>query len=135
MRNYLRRVFGLAPKPRAPVTALLVGLPPVTSPIAIDPDGNGVVLMPSALVVATRREFQARVLDALERGATSLVVDCEGCGYIDTTGLGVLLSLSRKAREKHVGFALSGLNDDARRLFDITNIGDAITVLPREATP
>src|SRR3712207_8277785 len=41
-----------------------------------------------------------KVLDELERGEKKFLIDFSQTGYIDSSGLGVLVSLSKKIREQ-----------------------------------
>ena len=65
-----------------------------------DPDGAVVVGVDGQLIVGNRQELKQLVLDALEDGARRFVIDFTLTGYIDSSGLGVLVSLSKKLREQ-----------------------------------
>ena len=43
-------------------------------------------------------------------------------GYIDSSGLGVLVSLSKKIRESGGELRLASLNDDLKTLFELTKL-------------
>jgi len=45
-------------------------------------------------------ELKQKVLDTLEGGGKKFVIDFTKTGYIDSSGLGVLVSLSKKIREQ-----------------------------------
>lgn len=62
-------------------------------------------------------------LDALfDAGCTSLVVDLSGVVFIDSSGLGVLISALRRARERGGSVSVVGANEDVARLFGITGL-------------
>ena len=65
-------------------------------------DSKGVVVVgvDGQLIVGNRQELKQKVLDALESGGRKFVVDFTKTGYIDSSGLGVLVSLSKKIREQ-----------------------------------
>ena len=75
------------------------------------------------------------VLDALDGGARKFVVDFAKTGYIDSSGLGVLVSLSKKIREQGGELRLAGLNEDLQTLFELTKLDTlfAITKTAEEA--
>jgi anti-sigma B factor antagonist len=50
------------------------------------------------------------------------VIDFAQTGYIDSSGLGVLVSLSKKIREQGGELRLSSLNEDLRTLFELTKL-------------
>lgn len=85
-------------------------------------DGVTVVDVEGQLIVGNRQELKQKVLEELENGARKFVVDFQQTGYIDSSGLGVLVSLSKKIREKGGELRLSGLNEDLRTLFELTKL-------------
>lgn len=74
------------------------------------------------LIVGNRQELKQRVLDELDKGERKFLVDFEKTGYIDSSGLGVLVSLSKKIREQGGALRLANLNDDLRTLFELTKL-------------
>lgn len=80
------------------------------------------VTVEGQLVVANRQEFKQAILDAMEQGARLVVVDFSGSPYIDSSGLGALVSLSRRLRDAGGDLRLVGLNDDLRSLFELTRL-------------
>lgn len=81
-----------------------------------------VVDVEGQLIVGNRQELKQRVLDELERGERKFLVDFTSTGYIDSSGLGVLVSLSKKIREQGGELRLSSLNEDLRTLFELTKL-------------
>lgn len=81
-----------------------------------------VVNVQGQLIVGNRQELKQRVLEELEHGARRFVIDFANTGYIDSSGLGVLVSLSKKIREQGGALRLSGLNEDLRTLFELTKL-------------
>lgn len=81
-----------------------------------------IVEVDGQLIVGNRQELKQRVLDELERGERKFLVDFARTGYIDSSGLGVLVSLSKKIREQGGALRLANLNDDLRTLFELTKL-------------
>jgi anti-sigma B factor antagonist len=81
-----------------------------------------VVDVDGQLIVGNRQELKQKVLDELERGERKFLVDFAQTGYIDSSGLGVLVSLSKKIRETGGELRLSSLNDDLKTLFELTKL-------------
>ena len=94
-----------------------------------------VVAVEGQLIVGNRQELKQQVIDALEGGARKFVVDFTRTGYIDSSGLGVLVSLSKKIREHGGDLRLAGLNEDLQTLFELTKLDTlfAITRTTQEA--
>jgi len=74
------------------------------------------------LIVGNRQELKQKVLDELEGGEKRFLIDFEKTGYIDSSGLGVLVSLSKKIREQGGELRLANLNEDLRTLFELTKL-------------
>ena len=74
------------------------------------------------LIVGNRQELKQTVLDEIENGESKFVVNFSETGYIDSSGLGVLVSLSKKIREQGGELRLSSLNEDLRTLFELTKL-------------
>ncbi|WP_396207342.1 STAS domain-containing protein [Gemmatimonas sp.] len=81
-----------------------------------------IVTVDGQLVVTNRQEFKQAILDAVEQGVKLVVADFSTSGYIDSSGLGALVSLSRRLRESGGDLRLVGLNDDLRTLFELTRL-------------
>jgi anti-sigma B factor antagonist len=85
-------------------------------------DDVTVVAVEDELVVGNRRELKDEVLSRLGEGDDKFVLDFEDASYIDSSGLGVLVSLSKRIREQGGELRLAGLDDDLRTLFELTRL-------------
>jgi anti-sigma B factor antagonist len=74
------------------------------------------------LIVGNRQELKQKVLEELENGSRKFLIDFTSTGYIDSSGLGVLVSLSKKIREQGGELRLANLNEDLRTLFELTKL-------------
>src|SRR5246127_365453 len=94
-----------------------------------------VVDVEGQLIVGNRQELKQKVLDELEKGERKFLIDFTRTGYIDSSGLGVLVSLSKKVREQGGDLRLAGLNEDLQTLFELTKLDTlfAIAKTPEEA--
>lgn len=81
-----------------------------------------VVVVDGQLVVANRQEFKQLILDQVEQGVRLAIVDFSASAYIDSSGLGALVSLGKRLRESGGDLRLTGLNDDLRTLFELTRL-------------
>jgi anti-sigma B factor antagonist len=82
------------------------------------------------LVADDRPELRRAVLGELADGAHTVRFDFGRAGYIDGAALGLLVSLSRLAREHTADVTLANLNDDLRMLFTLTKL-DTLFVIER----
>jgi anti-sigma B factor antagonist len=96
-------------------------------------DGVTVVRVEGQLIVGNRQELKAMIQDALDAGERKFLVDCSATGYIDSSGLGALVTVSRKIREQGGDLRLAGLNDDLRSLFELTKLDSLFHISPTVA--
>ena len=90
--------------------------------------GVVVIEVDGQLIVGNRQELKQRVLDALEAGDRKFLIDFTRTGYIDSSGLGALVSISKKVREQGGELRLCGLNEDLRSLFELTKLDTLFTI-------
>ncbi len=81
-----------------------------------------IVEVTGQLIVGNRQELKDDVLELLGSGSRKFLIDFSDTAYIDSSGLGVLVSLSKKIREKGGEMRLSNLNEDLRTLFELTKL-------------
>jgi anti-sigma B factor antagonist len=100
-------------------------------------DGSGVtvVKVDGQLIVGNRQELKELVFAALDKGERRILIDFSQTGYIDSSGLGALVSISKRVREAGGELRLSGLNEDLRSLFELTKLDTlfAIAETPQQA--
>src|SRR2546427_13162883 len=107
----------------------------MTFSLTKDKRGVVVVGVDGQLIVGNRQDMKQKVLDSLDGGARKFVIDFTRTGYIDSSGLGVLVSLSKNIREQGGDLRLAGLNEDLQTLFELTKLDTlfAIAKTPAEA--
>ena len=89
----------------------------------VDRKGDTVVIgVEGQLVAGNRQQLKQRVAEELEHGARKFLIDFADTGYIDSAGLGVLVSLSKKIREEQGELRLANLNEDLKTLFELTRL-------------
>lgn len=85
-------------------------------------DGITIVEVEGELIVGNRQQLKEKVLGRLDEGDRRFLIDFTSSSYIDSSGLGVLVSLSKKIREAGGALRLAGLNEDLRTLFELTKL-------------
>jgi anti-sigma B factor antagonist len=100
-----------------------------------DASGVAVLQVEGQLIVGNRQELKELVQATLDQGERRLLIDFSRTGYIDSSGLGALVSISKKIREAGGELRLSGLNEDLRSLFELTKLDTlfAIAETPQQA--
>ncbi len=74
------------------------------------------------LDIYTSNEFKDLVLDAFENMELDLLIDGTNLDYIDSTGLGALISIFKVVNSKDKKIYISNLKSNIRKLFDITEL-------------
>jgi anti-anti-sigma factor len=81
---------------------------------------------PVRLVAATRVEFRAVAMECLDRSvdarSSHLRIDMSGTADVDASGLGTLVVLQKRARERGLATQLIGTQSAVRSLLAITRL-------------
>ncbi|MGH2953411.1 MAG: STAS domain-containing protein [Solirubrobacterales bacterium] len=75
---------------------------------------------------ATAPQLRSALGDALDAPQKPVLVDLTDCGFIDSTGLSLLVEAKRRLAEDDRRFAVCCPDDDVRRLLELTGIDEAV---------
>jgi anti-sigma B factor antagonist len=92
--------------------------------------GVTIVKIDGQLIVGNRQELKTLVQEGLDAGERRFLIDCSQTGYIDSSGLGALVSLTKKVRELGGELRIAGLNEDLRALFELTKLDTLFHISP-----
>ena len=67
-------------------------------------------------------DVKDQIQQLIDEGAVCLVLNLEGVDFLDSSGLGALVSSLRKIKEKKGEIKLTGLRPEVRSIFDITRV-------------
>ncbi len=87
-----------------------------------------VVAVEDQLIVGTRQQLKQKILDELGDDGQKFVIDFSGTGYIDSSGLGLLVTLSKKISEAGGSLRLAALNQDLMSLFELTKLDTLLEI-------
>ena len=87
---------------------------------------------------ATARQLREPIQKAIDSGTRAMMVDMTDCGFIDSTGLAVIVDAWKQLQERDGGqaaFAICCPEPEVRRLLEVTGLDQAIAVrdTPEEA--
>lgn len=95
-----------------------------------DLSGWTVVAVYGELDVATAPSLREKLISLVGDGASHLVLDLEGVDFLDSTGLGVIVSALKRVRTHGGDLRLVCTQARIRRLFEITGLDKAVPLLP-----
>jgi anti-anti-sigma factor len=79
-------------------------------------------------------ELNTAYAQAASEDASPILLNFQGTGYINSTGIALIVALLARARKERRQVVASGLSDHYREIFQITRLADFMTIYPDEAT-
>ena len=81
------------------------------------------------LDISTSERLRAALLQLIDDGCRTLVIDMSGLALIDSTGLGVLVGVLKRVLQHGGEMRLRSPRRSARRVFDITGLDRVFTIV------
>jgi anti-sigma B factor antagonist len=94
----------------------------------IDADGLHIIALHGEVDLHHASELRSLLsthADALRR---ALLLDFSGVTYIDSSGLATIIEYVQKAMDYQGAFALGGVSDRLRAIFDLARLGEVFTI-------
>jgi anti-anti-sigma factor len=91
-------------------------------------DGTATLLVSGEIDVASAGAFEEELHETEDSYPRRIVVDIDGLGFIDSTGLHALLRAHRRAEQNGHELVLTRVPDHVRRLFHISGIAARLAV-------
>jgi anti-sigma B factor antagonist len=80
--------------------------------------------------IATAPRLREQLIALVTKGRTRLVVDLDGVGFLDSTGLGVIISVLKRTRTHGGDLRLVGNQDNLKSLFQLTGLDRTLPLSP-----
>jgi len=93
-----------------------------------DRDGVPVLAVVGEIDVYTAPSLREQLVDLSQRGSTSAVVDLSGVSFVDSTGLGVLVSGLKRFREAGGNLPLVVTQPQILKVLEITGLSAVFMV-------
>jgi anti-sigma B factor antagonist len=93
--------------------------------LEISSESNGskcTITLDGEVDVYTAPHLKEELVALIQNGCSHVVVDLEGVGFIDSSGLGVLVSALRRAREKDGSVRIVCTRESILKIFRITGL-------------
>jgi anti-sigma B factor antagonist len=91
-------------------------------------DGRVAARLSGDLDIVTSDAVKRELAQLIDDGNDAVALDLSDVGFVDSSGLGVLVAIHRHAEAQGGSFVLRSVTPQVRRLFDITRLGDLLTV-------
>jgi anti-sigma B factor antagonist len=91
-------------------------------------DGCVVLAVTGELDVATAPQLRQEAVRLTTLGHSRIVIDLSGVDFLDSTGLGVIVGVLKRARTHGGDLAVAGAENHVRKVFDITRISDVVSM-------
>jgi anti-anti-sigma factor len=92
-------------------------------------DGEVLVMPAGELDLAAAPELEARLAEAESAAPRLIVVDMAGVGFIDSTGLRVLLGAAARARDRGGRFQVSAPTEQVSKLLELTRSATVLEIV------
>lgn len=93
-------------------------------------DGVDFLTVEGEIDVATAPRLIAALNDAVNQAVRSVVIDLSSVGFMDSTGLALLINAHRRLTRQRKGFAVVCPQGPLWRVFELTDMLDTLRVRP-----
>lgn len=91
---------------------------------------NVVIDISKDFVVDEVATFRTKINKSIEEGNINFIFNFSECNFIDSTGLGALVSIYKKCAEKGGSIKLKSLNPEVEKLFKLTRLDKIFEICP-----
>jgi anti-sigma B factor antagonist len=78
--------------------------------------------------IYTSPKLKNQIFALIEERNTDIIIDGKSLEYIDSTGLGVLMSIYKKMQENSLNLNIINLKPNIYKLFDITGLNKVFNI-------
>jgi anti-sigma B factor antagonist len=106
-------------------------------PLAVErrsQDGIEMVLVEGEVDIATASRLISVLNSSVAEAIKSVIVDLSRVGFMDSTGLALLINANRRLSLRRKGFAVVCPPGPLRRVFEITDMIETLHVCPDQET-
>ena len=96
-------------------------------------EGVGVIAIEGELTAASEDALSAAFTEATSGGERVVLMDFSGLEYMNSGGIGLLVTLLVRANRQGQRLLACGLDDHYRQILELTRLDEAITIYADEA--
>jgi anti-anti-sigma factor len=97
-------------------------------------DGVAVIDIKGEVTAACEAILMSAYDEANSRSAKLIILNFNGLDYMNSGGIGMLVTLLVRANRQHQQLAAYGLSDHYRQIFELTRLDEAIAIHDAEST-
>jgi anti-sigma B factor antagonist len=97
--------------------------------------GEATIRMHGDVDIAADHALAAAYEQATADGASRIILDFAGVGYINSTGIALIVRLLAEARRDHRDVMAVGLSDHYKEIFRLTRLADYVTIVGAQDAP
>ena len=102
--------------------------------IGLDRVGSAAILhIAGDVTSASEGDLTTGFNQAIDDGATAVVLDFAGMEYMNSSGIGLLVTMLVRAQRAGARLLAIGLSDHYRQILSLTRLDEAIEIHPNEA--
>lgn len=90
---------------------------------------NSTINIPKDFIVDEVATFRVDINKRIEKGEKNFIFDFGNCSFIDSTGLGALVSIYKKCAEKGGSIKLKSLKPEVEKLFKLTRLDKIFEII------
>lgn len=90
--------------------------------------GATIVRLSGEVDLRTSPQLRGLFLELLDEQPTRIILDLSGVGYVDSSGVGTMVELKRRAMRDNADVVLVGMQTRVRSLFEITRLDKFFTI-------
>ena len=94
----------------------------------INDDGSIEIKPMGEVDIYTSPELKNKIFELIGEKKADIIINGENLEYIDSTGLGVLMSIYKKMQEKNLNLQIINLKPNIYKLFDITGLNKVFNI-------
>jgi anti-sigma B factor antagonist len=106
-----------------------------TSPIHLERSGTPdapVLFVAGEIDVSTAPVIRDALTEAVDGGARRVTLDLGGVGFVDSSGLGVIVGALRRLQDERDGrLVIEHVQENVHKVFEITGLGPMFGLAPR----
>jgi len=102
--------------------------------VELDMHGSTAILrIQGDITSASESDLSAAYTRAIDGGASTVLLDFSGLEYMNSGGIGLLVTLLVRAQRGGAHLMATGLSDHYRQIFELTRLDEAIAIHDDEA--